>query len=309
MIGGFLNKNLFLKKRKLINHKKKISLNGRSSLSIILKYKGIKKLLIPYYICDVVLDTLSKLGIKYKFYKLNSNLKPNYDDFKKNQEYSVLLLPYFGVIKLKKLKNCIFDLSTSFFYPKDNIYYFDSIRKFFFVNLGSNLNQEAFTTFHQPKNKQLTFKVPRRYSEFLNNEKRHVISNYNYAKKISKDYFFIDFKKVKEKREKNFLFFFNQLSSTNKIKISINQVCGPLYYPYLCDGGNLLREYLINQKIFVPRYWSEILKRTDISSFRFEKYLCKNLVLLPVDERLNITNLKAILEKLKKFDKKTFPIC
>ena len=42
MIGGFSNKNLLLKKEKLINHKKKISLNGRSSLSIILKYKDIK---------------------------------------------------------------------------------------------------------------------------------------------------------------------------------------------------------------------------------------------------------------------------
>ena len=40
MVGGFLNKNLFLKKEKFINYKKKISLNGRSSLSIILKYKN-----------------------------------------------------------------------------------------------------------------------------------------------------------------------------------------------------------------------------------------------------------------------------
>ena len=265
--------------------------------------------MVPYYICDVVLDTLSKLSIKYKFYKLNSNLKPNYDDFKKNQDYSILLLPYFGVVKLRKFKNCIFDLSTSFFYPKNNIYYFDSIRKFFSVNLGSNLNQEAFTFLHQIKKKQPTFKVPKKYNDFLNNEKRHVISNYDYSKKISKDYFFIDFKKIKKKREKNFLFFFNHLSSTNKIKLSIRQVCGPLYYPYLCDNGSLLREYLIDKKIFVPRYWNEILKRTDISNFKFEKYLCKNLVLLPVDERLNITDLNTIIDKLKKFDKKIFSNC
>jgi len=308
MIGGFPNKNLFLKKRKLISYKKKISLNARSSLSIILKYKGIKKILIPYYICDVVLDTLTKSGVKYKFYKLNSNLKPDYNYFKSNRDYSILLLPYFGIIKLKKLKNSIFDLSTSFFYPKNNIYYFDLIRKFFFVNLGSNLNQETFTPFNQSKKKSLIFKAPRNYSEFLNNEKRHVISNYDYTKKISKNYFFIDFKKIKKKREKNFLFFFNHLSFTNKIKISLKQVCGPLYYPYLCENGNLLREYLIDKKIFVPRYWSEILRRADISNFKFEKYLCENLVLLPVDERLNIDDLKIILDKLNKFDKKIFPI-
>ena len=118
MIGGFPNKNLFLKKRKLISYKKKISLNARSSLSIILKYKGIKKILIPYYICDVVLDTLTKSGVKYKFYKLNSNLKPDYNYFKSNRDYSILLLPYFGIIKLKKLKNSIFDLSTSSFIQK-----------------------------------------------------------------------------------------------------------------------------------------------------------------------------------------------
>ena len=59
----------------------------------------------------------------------------------------------------------------------------------------------------------------------------------------------------------------------------------------------------------MPRYWNEILKRTDISNFKFEKYLCKNLVLLPVDERLNITDLNTIIDKLKKFNKKIFSNC
>ena len=59
----------------------------------------------------------------------------------------------------------------------------------------------------------------------------------------------------------------------------------------------------------MPRYWNEILERTDISNFKFEKYLCKNLVLLPVDERLNVTDLNTIIDKLKKFDKKIFSNC
>ncbi len=309
MIGGFPNKNLYLKKRKIIPKKNKLALNGRSSLSMILKYKGINKILIPYFICDVILNTLNKSNVKYKFYKLNSELKPYYNDLEKNIDYSVLLLPYFGIIKLKKLKNSIFDLSTSFFYPRDNIYYFDSIRKFFFVNLGSNLNQKVFTSFQHSKKKQLIFKTPKNYGEFLANEKRHTISNCDYSKTISKDYFFLKFKKIKKLREKNFLFFFNHLGSKNKIKISINQVCGPLYYPYLCDNGFLIRENLIQKKIFIPRYWNEILKRKDISKFKFEKYLCKNLVLLPVDERVNYEDLKKILNELEKFDKKKLSIC
>jgi len=308
MVGGFPNKNLYLKKNKLLSQKRRITLNGRSSLSMMLKYKDIKKILIPYFICDVVLDTLQESNVEYKFYKLNSKLKPYYNDLKKNKDYSLLLLPYFGIIKLKKFKNSIFDLSTSFFYPKDNIYYFDSIRKFFFVNLGSNLNQEVFTRFQQSKKKQLIFKTPKNYNEFLANEKRHMISNCDYSKSISNDYFFLNFKKIKKIREKNFLFFFNHLGLKNKIKISLNQVCGPLYYPYLSDNGNLLREYLIEKKIFVPRYWSEILKRKDISKFKFEKYLCKNLVLLPIDERLNIDHLKNIIKELVKFEKKFFII-
>ena len=306
MIGGFPNKNLYLNKKKITPKKNKLALNGRSSLSMMLKYKGINKILIPYFICDVVLDTLDKLNIKYKFYRLNSKLKPNYNNLKKNKDYSILLLPYFGIVKLKKFKNSIFDLSTSFFYPKDNIYYFDSIRKFFFVNLGSNLNQDAFINFSQSKKKKLIFKTPKNYNEFLNNEKRHFISNHDYSKKISNCYFFINFKKIKRLREKNFLFFFKHLNQKNQIKISINQVCGPLYYPYLSGKGNLLREYLIDKKIFVPRYWNEILKRKDISEFKFEEYLCKNLVLLPVDERLNYNDLKKILNKLNKFNIKNF---
>ena len=69
-----------------------------------------------------------------------------------------------------------------------------------------------------------------------------------------------------------------------------------------------MREYLIEKKIFVPKYWSEILKRKDISKFKFEKYLCENLVLLPVDERVNCDDLKIILNELEKFEKKNFSI-
>ena len=147
MYGGFPKKNLFLNlvPKKKIN---KISLNGRSSLAMIIVSQKIKKIFIPFYICDEVIRTIQKMKIKYEFYSINKNLKPKikYNSIvKKNY---ILLVPYFGVINLGQKwikKNTIYDLSNSFFYQRYKLnLFFDSIRKYFHTNFGSNISQNCF---------------------------------------------------------------------------------------------------------------------------------------------------------------------
>ena len=77
MYGGFPNKNLFLNSvpRKKIN---KLSLNGRSSLAMIIIAKKIKKIYIPFYICEEVIKTIKVMNVEYEFYSINKNLKPKF---------------------------------------------------------------------------------------------------------------------------------------------------------------------------------------------------------------------------------------
>ena len=72
MYGGFPNKNLFINSvpRKKIN---KLSLNGRSSLAMIIIAKKIKKIYIPFYICEEVVKTIKKMYVEYEFYFTDSD--------------------------------------------------------------------------------------------------------------------------------------------------------------------------------------------------------------------------------------------
>ena len=91
IIGGFPKKNIYLLKNP---KKKKILLNGRSSLAMILKFLKVKKILIPFYICNSIINVLENLKISYEFYPIDQSLKP--------------------IINKKKERN--FNFSSSFFW-------------------------------------------------------------------------------------------------------------------------------------------------------------------------------------------------
>jgi perosamine synthetase len=57
------------------------------------------EILIPDFICDVVLHPLSKLGIKYKYYPLNDDLSPKWleiENLLTSETKAILMIHYFG---------------------------------------------------------------------------------------------------------------------------------------------------------------------------------------------------------------------
>jgi len=57
------------------------------------------EILLPKYICDVVLHPIKQLGIGYRFYSIFDDLKPDWDDIEKkinNKTNSILMVHYFG---------------------------------------------------------------------------------------------------------------------------------------------------------------------------------------------------------------------
>ena len=79
-------------------HKNAIRLNtARNALELILKNRKLKKVYIPYYTCDVILEPLHKLNLEYEFYSINKNFEPvfNYDAIKANEGF--LYTNYFGL--------------------------------------------------------------------------------------------------------------------------------------------------------------------------------------------------------------------
>lgn len=82
--------------------------HGRTAFKYGLKYLKLKKndsILIPEYICDVVLEPLKYLKIKPIFYEIDKNFKCNLENIKKKFDTStkaLLIVNYFGFEEDKK---------------------------------------------------------------------------------------------------------------------------------------------------------------------------------------------------------------
>jgi len=65
----------------------------------------------------------------------------------------------------------------------------------------------------------------------------------------------------------------------------------PMIYPLLFKNSGL-RERLIENKIYIPQWWKEVIKNTARDSI--ESYLSQNLIPLPIDHRFNRNSLDFI---------------
>lgn len=72
-IGGYFELELPCKAEYYTNA---VRLNtGRNCLEYILRLRQYKKVYIPYYTCEVVLEPFHKLNIEYEFYHINEKLE------------------------------------------------------------------------------------------------------------------------------------------------------------------------------------------------------------------------------------------
>ena len=139
--GGYFELEL---NNKPLFHKNAIALNsGRNSFEYILLANEYKKVYIPFYTCEVILEPLLRNNIEYEFYYINENLEPIFDYNKLYDNIAFLYTNYFGLKNnfIKSISgnctNLIIDNSQSFFsLPKLNEDTFYSPRKFFGIPDG-----------------------------------------------------------------------------------------------------------------------------------------------------------------------------
>jgi hypothetical protein len=292
--GGFINKS-FIKKKKN-NLPKFFSMNGRSSFDIIIKFIKPKKIFLPYYACKDLLKVVKLNKIKYQHYSIDKTFKPKNKIILKRNEYA-LLINYFGIENIiKSKKNCIYDLSLSFFNNTNKLdLFFNSARKFIYTSYGSFLSLKKFNNkiySEEFNNKNI---LPKNYKQFKYNEKKQKIITKLFPNKyLDKNLIYQNFKKIINIRKKNYSFFYNHLKNMNMLKLKKN-AHGPLYFPLLLNNGEQIRKGLNKIKIYTPILWGS-LKKTQ--QFSFEYHLAKNCIFLPIDQRYNINDMNYIYTNL-----------
>lgn len=314
-IGGFFE--LSLNDFGSIYHDSAYAINtGRNALEFILRENNVKKVLLPYYTCDALLTPVKRLNISYRFYHLTENLLPIIENY--NKDECIIINNYFGIqdndIELWLDKNnfkVIIDNSQAFYHKvfKKTLGVFYSTRKFFGVPDGGfaytgkqtdyydNLRIDKSDKRFDHLIKRIDLGPEQAYNDYLINESLlesvEIKKMSELSSAILKN---IQFDEIKSKRKSNFDFLHKTFEKENKLTNIINQNRNstPMIYPLLVKDGNLLQEFLIENKIYVAKYWPNVLEWL-VKKQTLEEDLARNLVALPIDQRITYTDLTRMV--------------
>lgn len=282
-------------------HKNALRLNtARNCFEYVLRVRNYKKVYIPYYTCEVILEPLERLNIEYEFYHINELLEPK-SEYSLKQNEAFLYTNYFGlkqdcVKRLAKLykKQLIVDNAQAFYAePLVEIDTFYSPRKFFgvadggYLYIDQKLDIELDQDYSYERMSHLLKRIDVSAEFGYNDFKRNDDSLINQPIKLmsnltNKILSSIDYNSVKEKRIENYLYLESKLKDKNLIQLPLKNIDVPMVYPYLTNDI-ALKQKLIANKIFVATYWPNVMDWTKEEDLEYK--LTNNLLPLPIDQR------------------------
>lgn len=308
-IGGYFSLELPYREE---YHKDALKLNiGRNCLEYILRKRQYHKVYLPYYTCDSVLQPFRKLHIEYEFYKLDSIFEI-ITEIRLGKQEGILYTNYWGLndYLVKRYAdlygNRLIIDNTQAFYAKpiQGIDTFYSCRKFFGVADGAYLYTDAETDTNLPTDesytrmthllKRIDLSPEAGYVDFHQTDtsfdNQEIKKMSRLTERIMQS---IDYGRIAQKRRENFAYLHTYLKGTNELALTMDRDAVPMVYPYL-TGNAKLRNKLINNKIYVAKYWSNVAEwcAKDCTEYM----LAEKLIPLPIDQRYSTEDMERIVK-------------
>lgn len=305
-------------------HKNAIRLNtARNCLEYILLSRQYKKVYLPLYTCEAVLEPFAKLHLfntQIEFYDINDRLDPlKYPQL--NEGEAFLYTNYFGlkqdtVTKLVTLygNRLIVDNSQAFFdFPHDGIDTFYSARKFFGVPDGAYLYTTANLEEYKGNEIETDYSFDRMsallkridlgaeagYCDFQKTEKLLSMQPIRKMSKLTEALLAsIDYESVRKQRCHNYRRLYWKLFQKNGLWLKLNEGAVPLCYPFLAKDSSL-RDKLIAEKVFIPTYWPNVLNFCSPNSTEY-KYMTR-LLPLPIGQTYGHQDMDDLALKINKY--------
>lgn len=298
-------------------HSELLKLNtGRNAFKYILKTKKPKKVFISNFICDSVIEPLEELKINHEFYNIDKNFEIVQDIQLQKDEmifyvnYFALKSKYIEKLAHKYNNKLIADNTQAFFEkPLKNIETIYSPRKFFgvcdggYLSTNNLLNEKLEEDVSYNSSIQLLGRIDKNASSFYNDyqkaEQRLINQPIKQMSKLTQNILSsIDYEDVIKRRKENFDYLHKELGNMNLIKIESDLEFVPFVYPFMIEDESL-RQKLIEKKIYIAKYWNEVLDRKNVSDI--EKDFVNGILPLPVDQRYDLDDMKKILKVIKEF--------
>lgn len=308
--GGYIELDTY---RLPMFHGGALALNcGRNCLAYLIKARNIRKIKVPFFMCDSVFDVCKRYGAEISFYNVDVHFKPLEvclaDDewlYVMNY-YGQLTTDYLTNLKLKYDRLIVDNAQAYFDVPVANTDTLYTCRKYFGVSDGAflytnaRINDELTVDESFERMHYLLGRYERTASEFYS---EYVDNNHLFAsepiKRMSKltDNFLhgIDYNYVKERRTNNFRSYHEKLKTINQL--DLREVEGAFAYPLLLENGLELRKALQKVKIYIPTLWPNVINETAEDSN--EHFMAQNILPLPCDQRYTLVDIEYICEVLR----------
>lgn len=295
--------------------------SGRNCLKLIVRDFAPTRIYLPRYTCDVLREAFDSTGVELQYYSIGPDFMP---DLGKNFELRstdlLLYTNYFGINaeNVESLvhaysSNLIVDNAHSFFSkPLGNLATFYSVRKFFGVPDGGILAYRLKGDYAFSRDvsieraahllKRIEYDPMVGYDDYRRSEDALVGKDVQLISKLSARIIAgIDYESVMRRRTENYSLLHSALADKNLLQSLPNFPPGPICYPLLVDDGMRLRDYLITNRIFVPKFWPSLLVEDQLNEF--ERSLRNDLVCLPLDQRYGERHMRVIIDKVLDFGK------
>lgn len=309
-IGGYIELESF--RRKMLHENAKHLNCGRTALMYLIESRNIKKIWLPYFMCDSVFDVCKKCGVGIKYYHVGYNFK--IEKLNVQTDEWLYVVNYYGqlsdkyILELKKnYKNIILDNAQAYFdMPLENIDTIYTCRKFFGVSDGAILYtdsdirrelpvDESFERIHYilgryERTAGEFYKESSDNNSFFRNEPIKQMSRLteNILHGIDYDY-------IEKRRTENFAYLNERFAKINRIKVK--NVQGAFMYPLVVSNAKNIRKRLVEKKIFIPVLWPNVLDECPENSIEY--HLANDILPLPCDQRYGLDEMNLMINEIK----------
>ena len=277
--------------------------SGRAAFLALLQARCPKRVHLPWYLCDSMDEPLRHCGIATQRYAIDA-------DFHVAQPPALgpgdwlLYVNYFGLCDAVvdelliryPASQVVIDNSQAFFaMPTHSLATLYSPRKFFGVPDGGYLVAPSteLTSFQRDTAAvlrsrhlmtRLALGAEAGYAQYVEAEQSLCDQPARRMSAITEQMLsVIDYDDVRRRRRRNFDLLHSHLGPCNELRWNLRRDQVPLCYPLLVrhDG---LREELMRARVYVPRYWPDLLV-SEAGLPPRERRLATDLLPLPIDQR------------------------
>ena len=293
-------------------HEEAVALNcGRNCLAYLFKSRGIKKLRIPYFLCDSVSKVCDREGIEKAFYHIDTQFLPT-GDLKLEKDEWLYLVNLYGQLEndvilkyVAEYGRVIIDQAQGYFNDPipgvDTLY---SCRKWLGVSDGAFLYTNSVYPDELPQDESfgrmrfLMGRFERTASEFYNESNASNLYFINEpVKRMSKLtanlLHGIDYRFINQRRKDNFDYLHERLFSVNQLTLKP----AAFMYPLMVSDGAVLRKKLQAEKIYIPILWPDVFDITESESLEYK--MAENILPLPIDQRYGKEDMEYMISKIR----------